>query len=108
MTVIPCEKHRWLSAELEKLIQQTTTPEELTSFRADVVRLAREADACPDCERVPPPLGVVCGQKGCAALATSRFFWPGAGWRRACTPHALHAVAVGDALGFSVIVEPLK
>lgn len=55
MRYIPCEPHRRLQAELEDLIQSTTTAEELASFRGDQKRLFDEIAGCSKCEKLSRP-----------------------------------------------------
>ena len=48
-----------------------------------------------------------CDQVDCNDEATERFVWPGSGWSSACATHALRAVSIAEAMGFTLVVEPL-
>lgn len=50
MRCTPCEAHRRTSAELQRLVQSTTTADELQTFGGDQRELMRAIAACPDCK----------------------------------------------------------
>jgi hypothetical protein len=50
MRYTPCEKHRSTAAELERLIQSTTTADELRTFSGDQRQLLQDVVSCPDCK----------------------------------------------------------
>ena len=52
MKYVPCEKHRRVRAELESLIQTTTTAAELMSFGGDQRELRADIAACTDCTKL--------------------------------------------------------
>jgi hypothetical protein len=66
------------------------------------------ATDCLDCKGYGMrPVAPACSQAGCEEAAVSRYWWPGKGVMLACAVHAAKAVAVGDALGMSILLEPL-
>jgi len=48
-----------------------------------------------------------CSQEGCTAAAEWRVFWPGEAPLLACTPHKMHALNLGTAMGVAIHAELL-
>src|SRR5437588_7108261 len=55
----------------------------------------------------PMPEPRRCSQEGCTAAAEWRVFWPGEAPLLACTPHKMHALNLGTAMGVAIHAELL-